>query len=124
MKETTILLVEENAVLLQLYRAILIKYGYNVIAVSDGISAIKALQSKYIPAVVITNYRLLDISGLSITRHIRSDRRIQNIPVVMTCTDYTIENEALASGVNAFFAKPISFNNLNNYINKLLYKNA
>jgi len=80
MKKRKILLVDDEADFLEIMGAHLESWGYEVIKAQNGDEAIKALAGKG-PDVVILDYVMPDIDGVTLLRKIR--RTDKAIPVIM-----------------------------------------
>ncbi len=113
-----ILLVEDN----QINAATLIhsfkSYGYNIIHVSTGTEAVEITRKEH-PDVIILDIQLPEMNGLEVTRHIRADTQLRNIPIIaLTAVAMPGDRErCLEAGVNVYLSKPVSFKELLNMIN-------
>jgi two-component system cell cycle response regulator DivK len=104
-----ILIVEDNTIDARLLKDILEASGYETLQTSDGLEAIN-LASAYPPDLILMDIKLLDISGLEVTRRLRGDARSRHIPIIAV-TAFAMdwhEREALDSGCDAYISKPIS----------------
>jgi two-component system cell cycle response regulator DivK len=83
--------------------------GYNILQTKEGLEAID-LAVVNLPDLILMDIQLPDISGLEVTRRLRSDERSRRIPIVAV-TAFAMgwhEREALDSGCDAYISKPIS----------------
>ena len=104
-----ILIVEDNKADVRLLKDILERRGYETLQTGDGLEAIN-LASAYPPDLILMDIQLPGISGLEVTRRLRSDERSRRIPIVAV-TAFVMgwhEREALNSGCDAHISKPIS----------------
>lgn len=77
-----VLLVEDNPTQQLAMSAILRKCGSQVIVASDGVEAILKIQC-YRPSVVILDIVLPRMNGYEVCRWVKTNKKTQNIPVVM-----------------------------------------
>ena len=104
-----ILIVEDNRIDVRLLKDILEEHGHETVQTGDGLEAIN-LALAYRPDLILMDLRLPQISGLEVTRRLRSDDRSRQIPIIAVTAVATNwhEHEALDSGCDAFISKPIS----------------
>ena len=77
----------------------------------DGLAALHALQAMPnadLPAIIVSDLSMPNMTGLELVRAIKSDPRLHRIPVaIITSSDVPNDRElAFAAGVCAFLAKP------------------
>ena len=93
-RKTTVLVVEDDAPLREMYRKILVVAGFAVTAVEDGIDALQRINS-HPPDAVVLDLALPRLSGQDVQREMASHPKARTIPiVVVTGTDTTDLNEA------------------------------
>lgn len=91
----------------ELYRACFDTNGYRTAEAGTGSQAIVAA-IEIVPDVLLTDYVLPDIDGITIARRLRDDRRTAAMCILMV-TGYAnseIESAAAAAGVDRLFLKP------------------
>jgi two-component system cell cycle response regulator DivK len=104
-----ILIVEDNDTDVRLLKDILETRGYNILQTKEGLEAID-LAVVNLPDLILMDIQLPHMSGLEVTRRLRSDDRSQRIPIIAV-TAFAMgwhEREALDSGCDAYVSKPIS----------------
>jgi two-component system cell cycle response regulator DivK len=104
-----ILIVEDNDTDVRLLKDILETRGYNILQTKEGLEAID-LAVVNLPDLTLMDIQLPHMSGLEVTRRLRSDDRSQRIPIIAV-TAFAMgwhEREALDSGCDAYISKPIS----------------
>jgi two-component system cell cycle response regulator DivK len=102
-----ILIVEDNDTDVRLLKDILETRGYNILQTKEGLEAID-LAVVNLPDLILMDIQLL--SGLEVTRRLRSDERSRRIPIIAV-TAFAMgwhEREALDNGCDAYISKPIS----------------
>jgi two-component system cell cycle response regulator DivK len=104
-----ILIVEDNDLNLKLFRDLLGAHGYETIETKEGMEAITLTRTER-PDLILMDIQLPEISGLDVTRRIKSDESIRAIPIIAV-TAFAMkddEEKILAAGCEAYISKPIS----------------
>jgi two-component system cell cycle response regulator DivK len=104
-----ILIVEDRQLDRKLLKDILESRGYETLQTGDGLEAIE-LALANLPDLILMDIQLPHMSGLEVTRRLRSDERSRRIPIIAV-TAFAMgwhEREALDSGCDAYISKPIS----------------
>ncbi len=105
----TILIVEDNDLDMKLFRDLLEAHGFDTLQAKNGSEAL-TLTHNHHPDLVIMDIQLPEVSGLEVTRKIKSDDAIKSIPVIAV-TAFAMkgdEEKLRAGGCEAYFVKPIS----------------
>ena len=108
-----ILVVDDNALTLQLCDALLRAHGFDTASIEDGSTALDVINSES-PDLVLLDIQLPGESGLELLRRIKDDSRARSVPIVaMTAFAMKGDKERfLAAGFDAYLAKPFSLNDL------------
>jgi len=104
-----ILIVEDNDLNLKLFRDLLVAHGYETIETKEGLEAI-VLTRREKPDLILMDIQLPEISGLDVTRRLKAEESICNIPIIAV-TAFAMkddEEKILAAGCQAYISKPIS----------------
>jgi len=104
-----ILIVEDNDLNLKLFRDLLMAHGYDTIETKEGLEAITLTKSEH-PDLILMDIQLPEISGLDVTRRLKSDEDIRSIPIIAV-TAFAMkddEEKILSAGCEAYISKPIS----------------
>ncbi len=104
-----ILIVEDNDLNLKLFRDLLAAHGYDTIETKEGLEAITLTKHEH-PDLILMDIQLPEISGLDVTRRLKADASICDIPIVAV-TAFAMkddEEKILAAGCEAYLSKPIS----------------
>ena len=106
----TILIVDDEKMILNLLSCNLIKEGYNVIEAKDGIEAINLAQEKK-PNLILLDVMLPKLDGLSVCKRIKN---MMNIPILMvTAKDEELDKiVGLELGADDYITKPFSIREL------------
>jgi two-component system cell cycle response regulator DivK len=116
-----ILIVEDNDLNLKLFRDLLTAHGYETIETKEGLEAITLTRSER-PDLILMDIQLPEISGLDVTRKLKSEDAISSIPIIAV-TAFAMkddEEKILAAGCEAYISKPISIVPFLNTVRKFL----
>ena len=105
----TILLVEDNDLNMKLFNDLLQAHGYNTIQTKDGREVVKLAQENR-PDLILMDIQLPEISGLEVTKVIKADDELKDIPVIAV-TAFAMkgdEEKIREGGCEGYIAKPIS----------------
>ena len=104
-----ILIVEDNDLNLKLFRDLLTAHGYETIETKEGLEAITMTREHH-PDLILMDIQLPEISGLDVTRRLKADNSICDIPIIAV-TAFAMkddEEKILSAGCEAYISKPIS----------------
>ena len=109
MDSKKILIVEDEFDILKLIEFNLKKEGFDVIAVSDGESAIKEVRSNK-PDLILLDLMLPGISGLDVCHLIQKDEGLSQIPILMLTAKGEESDvvKGLEAGADDYVIKPFS----------------
>lgn len=101
-----ILVVEDDKNSAKLMQIILSKAGYNVNLASNGVTALKVLESEFIDLIVL-DIMMPEMDGYEFTETVR--RNGVNIPILMTTAKQLIQDKykGFIAGVDDYMTKPI-----------------
>lgn len=108
----SMLIVEDNADLLELMRQALSRH-YRVVTARNGKQAWNVIQKEKLD-IVVSDVMMPVMDGIELTRMIKNDPSFWQLPVVLlTAKDrQEDENEGYATGADAYITKPFSFDEL------------
>ncbi len=118
----TILVVDDLLPNRLLLKRFLTKAGYDVVEADHGKSALSTLSSSQSIDLVITDVEMPELSGIEMLREIRSGSlnhpEISHLPVLVASgnADAIMERDAMTSGADGFFSKPLDLSQLANTI--------
>lgn len=116
-----ILIVEDNDLNLKLFNDLLEAHGYQTVEIRDGLDAV-AVVKRHKPDLILMDIQLPEISGLDVTKKIKADKEISDIPIIAV-TAFAMkddEEKILRAGCQAYISKPISIVNFLDTIRKFL----
>ncbi len=91
MKKNTILLVEDDEFLAELYATKLTLEGYKVILATDGMKGLKLAKEKS-PSLILLDILLPKLDGYQVLAELKKDSKAKDIPVVLL-TNLSQRNE-------------------------------
>jgi len=104
-----ILCVDDEDPIRKLCTVYLAKRGYRVEAVSNGVEALKLIESKGPPDLVVTDVNMPLMNGLELVKRLREDRRTARTPIIVLSAAKQ-EQDILAGyshGADDYIGKPI-----------------
>jgi two-component system, cell cycle response regulator DivK len=104
-----ILIVEDNELNMKLFNDLLQAHGYETIQTMDGRDVLQ-LARDHAPDLIIMDIQLPEISGLEVTKMLKADDGLKNIPVIAV-TAFAMkgdEEKIREGGCEGYIAKPIS----------------
>src|SRR4029079_8653716 len=105
------------------FSAMIAAQGYEVLQASDGSQGLDLAQRNH-PDLIIMDIQLPSMSGLEVTKNLKSDLATSDIPIIAT-TAYALrgdEETILASGCDGYMAKPIAISQFLELIETFMLK--
>lgn len=102
------LVVDDNALNIELVRFLLESDGFEVDSALDADDALRAIGA-HVPDVILMDVQLPGVDGLTLTRRIKSDAALQPIAIV-AFTAYAMKGDEAkmrAAGCDGYLSKPI-----------------
>ena len=116
-----ILIVEDNQIASLVLRRFLLQLGYHDITeATNGQEALRHLERRHFE-MVITDWMMPKLDGLTLVRHIRAREGRQKIPILMV-TAKGLETDiyqAIDAGIDDYIVKPLRLDLLKAKIEKL-----
>lgn len=103
----TVMVVDDSLTVRKITGRLLAREGYEVMVAKDGVDALEQLLD-VLPDVMLVDIEMPRMDGFDLTRHVRADSRLRNIPIIMI-TSRTADkhrNYAFEIGVNHYLGKP------------------
>lgn len=114
-----VLVVDDDADLLEMVNIVLARQGYTTSAITNGKSFFKAVKS-FRPDLILLDIFLGDADGRNLCRQLKAESDVKHIPVILysagNVPGSTIEN----TGADAFVTKPFDIRLLLEKIKSLL----
>jgi len=117
-----ILVADDDPAILRLVRTILEKEGFSVVTATDGREAYKTLQSDSDFTAAVLDVVMPHITGPELVRHMRTENRYKNIPVMMMTAeqDPKLSSDSFAAGAVVFLPKPFTTTQLHTMLRMLV----
>jgi DNA-binding response OmpR family regulator len=105
-----ILIADDDPVMRHLLTSIVRKEGYEAVVVDDGREAYRILQSDADFKAGIFDMMMPHLEGLDIIRYMRTEKRLQRIPVMMISAerDLRLMARSFVAGATLFLTKPFN----------------
>ncbi len=119
----TIFLIEDDAVIVHVYRTRLLREGFQVEVAEDGLAALKMLPTVNADLVVL-DLMMPKLNGVDVLKYIRSTAALKSMPVIILSNAHMNELTLAAAAVGAERALPKASctpGQLVNVINNLLH---
>ena len=103
----TVMIVDDSLTVRKIAGRLLSREGYHVLTAKDGVDALEQLLD-VVPDVMLVDIEMPRMDGFDLTRNVRADARLKDIPIIMI-TSRTADkhrNYAREIGVNHYLGKP------------------
>lgn len=109
-----ILVADDDAQTGELLNSVGQQQGYKIVSVADGREAFRLLRRDADFSLVIFNLTMSHLPGVDIVRHMKTEKRLMSIPVILVSGEggLTSVAECFAAGAMAFLAKPFGLEQL------------
>ena len=109
MTNKSILLIDDSIHNLKLTQFLLNQEGFEVGTAENAEQALSALERR-VPDMILMDIQLPGMDGLALTRHLRRDATLHNVPIVaFTASAIKGDEEiARAAGCDGYITKPIN----------------
>ena len=106
-RPATVLVVDDSLTVRKITSRTLTREGYEVVLAKDGIEALEKMQARA-PDVIVTDIEMPRMDGFDLTRNVRSDPRLKDLPVIMITSRTADKHRTHAAelGVTVFLGKP------------------
>lgn len=114
-----ILIVEDNELNMKLFCDLLEAHDYETVQTHNGMTALD-LARDHNPDLILMDIQLPEVSGLEVTKWIKEDEELRDIPVIAV-TAFAMkgdEEKIREGGCEAYISKPISVNSFLDTVKK------
>lgn len=121
MKESPILVVDDDPDAIEIVRTYLEAKGYHVTAAENGLEALAKLEEVH-PALVLLDVMMPEMDGWEVARTIKNHPEFSDVRVVMLTarSDFTDKQEGLRAGADDYIVKPIRLDELGQKVERNL----
>jgi two-component system, cell cycle response regulator DivK len=105
----TVMIVEDNELNMKLFHDLLDAHGYHTLQTRNGMEALRLAREQR-PDLILMDIQLPEVSGLEVTKWLKDDERLCDIPVIAV-TAFAMkgdEERIRQGGCEAYISKPIS----------------
>ncbi len=81
--EKTILLIEDDQILLKMYTKKFSSEGFKVLSATDGAEALKILEGPEKPQIILADVMLPKMNGFEVLQSVKKNEATRNIPVIL-----------------------------------------
>lgn len=108
MSDQAILVIDDNPSNLKLFTFLLAQPGYTVTTAASAEQALAVL-GRFVPDLIIMDLQLPDVDGLTLTRQLKADPKMNGVPIVAVTASAMKgdEEKARAAGVDGYMSKPV-----------------
>lgn len=114
-----ILVVEDEPGLVVMLRARLESEGYKVYSAFDGLEGIKQAK-KLKPDIILVDIMMPKLDGYAMTQRLKEDDITTGIPIIVVSIKETMKDLFRKIGVNCYFTKPFSDEDLLSAVKKIV----
>ena len=117
-----VLIADDDPVIRRLLSSAVSSAGYTAVVVEDGRAAYRMLQSDADFTAALFDMRMPGLDGIDLIRHMRTEKRLQRIPVMLITAeqDLRVMSDGFAAGAVAFLSKPLTVDKLQTALSMLL----
>jgi two-component system chemotaxis response regulator CheY len=103
-----VLVVDDSAVQRKKISSFLLQCGASVDQACNGAEALTRLLSENEYGILITDWNMPEMDGLSLVKRVRAEGRLKDLPILMVTTenDPWSVTRAIRSGANEYLMKP------------------
>ncbi len=116
-----VLIVEDNELNMKLFHDLLEAHGYETLQTREGLKAID-MAREHRPDLILMDIQLPEVSGLDVTKWLKSDEDLSGIPVVAV-TAFAMkgdEERIREGGCEGYLSKPITVTSFIETIRKFI----
>ena len=120
-KKIKILVVDDFSTMRRIIKNLLRDLGFeNTAEADDGLTALPMLQAGGFD-MLVTDWNMPGMTGIELLKAVRSDPKLQNLPVLMVTAEAKKEQIVMAAqaGVNGYIVKPFTAQTLKEKIDKI-----
>jgi len=102
-----VMVVDDSLTVRKITSRLLEREGYRVVTSKDGVDALEQLLD-VVPDVMLVDIEMPRMDGFDLTRNVRSDPRLRDVPIIMITSRLADKHRSYAKeiGVNHYLGKP------------------
>ena len=116
-----ILIVDDEADIIEILQFVLEAQGYQCITAMDGEEGLR-LAKELLPDLIILDVMMPKINGYKISRLLKYDTKYKNIPIIMVTARSQEDDKLIGqeTGVNEYITKPFELDDVIERVNNYL----
>ena len=107
----TILIVEDNTDMQELFCTVLSDSGYRCLSASDGLEALRVMEQEYVD-LIVADIMMPNMDGYALTRAIRDARMELPVLIVTAKDQFDDLQKGFRSGADDYMVKPVNVKEL------------
>jgi two-component system, chemotaxis family, chemotaxis protein CheY len=102
------LIVDDSRTIRAILRGILVRAGFEIEEAGNGVEALERLRLRARPDVVLVDWNMPEMDGITFLTAVRADPAWRDLPIVMITTEMDEARliQARTAGANEYIAKP------------------
>ena len=118
-----ILIVDDDEIVLEVMKTFVSSYGFNFSTATDGLEAVKQLESDYFP-IVITDINMPNMNGMELLKHVIKEHPKVGVIVVTGLSEEYSYSDVISAGAIDYMTKPFDGNELLAKLQRVLREQA
>lgn len=108
-QNSTILIVDDEEVIREIFQGLLLAQGYNLAFASDGLEAL-AKATELSPDLILLDVMMPEMDGFEVCRRIRASATLAEVPIIMITAldDQESRLNGIRAGADDFVTKPFN----------------
>ncbi len=121
MRSKRVLVVEDDAAIIELLRFLLEQEGFEVEVAKDGLEALDKMEV-WMPDLVLLDLRLPKLEGMDVLWEMRQNPKWNNVPVIIISVDPSPQTmlQGWRLGVDSYFIKPFDPDELVRVVRRII----
>jgi CheY-like chemotaxis protein len=107
-----ILVVEDDAAIVESLTEVLVDEGYEVVSARDGLEGLAMLRAGPLPSLILLDWMMPRCDGPCFRRQQQADPELARVPVVVLTADVSVQLRRAELDAAAYLKKPIGLGEL------------
>ncbi len=122
LERPTILVVENDSVLRDLWESVLVTAGYNYVEARDGLEALSFINRPSTIDLILSDFQMPKMNGLQLLQRLKQTPKTKCIPFILITGNlsFSLRKQALQNRAHAILHKPFTQYELLHILNRAL----